>query len=152
MENNMYNNDEMGMVAVLIGLVVLVAFIIVFVFYLLSLSKALRLAGPQNRKMDPGLVWLNFIPIFNLGWIIYTVLKVSEAIANKHAENNTPDPSNGAQTLGLLYTIFAILSMIPFIGALLGIASLIMWIIYWVKVSGYNAAMEAMNTHDAPTS
>lgn len=130
----------------LFGLLFFVIFIAIFVFYMLSLSKALRLAGEENRQMEPGLVWLNLIPVFNLGWIIYTVLKVSEAITNKHAANGTPDPSQGAKTIGLLYTIFVIVSIIPFIGVLFGLASLVLWIIYWVKISGYNKAMEQMST------
>ncbi|MBU2885777.1 hypothetical protein KO507_08385 [Gilvimarinus agarilyticus] len=143
------NNDAMGMLFGGVGLVFLLIFIVIFVLYMLSLSKALRLAGPQNRKMEPGLVWLNLIPLFNMGWIIFTVLKVSEAINNKHTENGTPDPSEGAKTIGLLYTIFALLTLIPILGMFLGLASLILWIVYWVKVSGYNNAMQQMTSAPA---
>lgn len=135
------NYDSLQVMSLGILAVFTLIFVVIFVLYLLSLSKALHLAGPQNRKMGPGLVWLNLIPIFNLGWGIYTVLKVSEAITNKHIENGTPDPSAGAKTIGLFYTILGILSFLPFVGLI----AFILWIVYWVKVSGYNAVMQQMS-------
>lgn len=145
----MNSSESIGIWAGVLTLALLVFVLVIVVFYLLSLARALKLAGPQNRKMAPGLVWLNLIPIFNLGWMIYTVLKVSEAIASRHAENGTPDPSEGAKTIGLLYTVFALLSFIPLFGALLGLASIVLWIIYWVKVADYNRVMLQMGTASA---
>ena len=33
------------------------------IFYLITLQQALARCSPQNRKMAPGLVWLEIIPV-----------------------------------------------------------------------------------------
>lgn len=130
-----------GIVFILIFLAI---FIAIFVFYLLTLRKALVLAGPENRQMDPNLVWLNFVPLLNLGWIIYTVLKVSEAITNKLNAHDVQDPGQGAKAVGLTYGICGVVSIIPFIGMVAGLVGFVCWIIYWVKVAGYNSQMQTL--------
>lgn len=125
-------------------LVFLLVFLVIMIFFLLSLQKALTLAGAENREMSPGLVWLNLIPIFNLGWMVYTVLKISEAVSKKYAAHNVPNPSEGAKTLGLLYSISSICSIIPFLGGLFALAALVLFIIYWIKVAEFNKAMPEM--------
>jgi len=41
----------------------------------------------------------------------------------------------------LAMCILAIISIIPYIGILFGLAGFICWIIYWVKISGYSAKL-----------
>lgn len=125
-------------------LVFFLVFLVIFIFFLLSLQKALNLTGEENREMSPGLVWLNLIPIFNLGWMVYTVIKVSEAINKKHLAHNVVDPSQGSKMIGLLYAIAIICSIIPFIGGLFGLAGLVLFIIYWINIANYNKAMTQM--------
>jgi flagellar biosynthesis protein FliQ len=125
-------------------LVICLAALIVLIFFLISLQKALTLAGEENREMSPGLVWLNLIPIFNLGWMVYTVLKVSEAISKKHTAHNVPNPTEGAKTTGLVYSICSICSIIPIIGGLIALVGLVFFIIYWVNIAGFNKTMPQM--------
>lgn len=133
-----------GIAALGVGLVFLAITFTIFVFFLLNLQKALKLAGEENASMAPALVWLNIIPIFNLGWMIFTVLKVSEAISNKHQAHGIEDASNGAKQIGLIYSICAICSIIPVLGFICSLVSIVCGIIYWVKVAGYNKAMQQM--------
>ena len=53
------------------------------ILFLLTLSKALRRCAPENRTMEPGMVWLYLIPIFNLYWQFVTVNRVSESLKNE---------------------------------------------------------------------
>ena len=144
----MGNDEATAMLAVMggIGLVFLAIFLIIAIFYLLSLQKALSLAGDNNRQMAPGLVWLNLIPIFNLGWHFYTVAKVAEAIRNKYAEAGVEDTGNGGWPLGLSLSILNVVAIlpIPVINLLVSIAALVLFILYWVKIAGYNKAMASM--------
>ncbi|HEB59922.1 MAG TPA: hypothetical protein ENJ01_11915 [Gammaproteobacteria bacterium] len=149
MDPTYMGNDEAGAILAVMGgfmLVFVAIMIVVAIFYLLSLSKALSLAGENNRQMSPGLVWLNLIPIFSLGWHFYTVAKVAEAIRNKYAEAGVDDPGNGGWPLGLTVSILNVVVIlpIPFINMLVAIALLVVWIIYWVKIAGYNKAMASM--------
>jgi len=141
----MYDSSGAAAAAILgIVVVFLLAFLIVMIFFLISLQKALTLSGAENRDMSPGLVWLNLIPVFNLGWMIYTVLKVSEAISKKYTAHNVPNPTEGAKTNGLVYSICSICSLIPFLGGFIALVGLVFFIIYWVNIAGFNKAMQEM--------
>ena len=61
-------------------IVVLVICLIPMVFFLIHLQKLLNKCSVNNRAMEPGMVWLNLIPLFNLGWVFYTVFKVTESL------------------------------------------------------------------------
>ena len=130
-------------------------FLIVYALFLTSLQKALVRAGERNRKMSPGLVWLNLIPIFSWGWFFYTVHSVSGAIVNKHKELGIPDRGNGGWILGFLSAILGIASgCVTLIGALgvrglgivqnvFGILTILVWMVYWVRIARYNGAMSS---------
>jgi hypothetical protein len=44
--------------------------------------------------------------------------------------------------LGLAMCILAATGLIPLIGILTGLAGLVCWIVYWVKISGYSRLLE----------
>ncbi|NVJ59446.1 MAG: hypothetical protein HWE27_03600 [Gammaproteobacteria bacterium] len=136
---DMMSNLSGGML--IFVLVFVLAIIAIYCLFLYSLQKALNNAGPENAGMSGGLVWLNLIPIFNIGWMIYTVIKVSEAIAKKHAAHGVADPSNGGKTIGLVYAIANACQIIPVVNMISWLVAIITWIIYWVKISGYNTTM-----------
>lgn len=130
-------------------------FLIVYALFLLFLQKALTLAGAKNRRMSPGLVWLNFIPLFSFGWMFYTAYEVSRAIVNKLTSINRENIGDGGWGLGLaaatlnimagLLQLFAIIG-IPGAGVMwwiLGIPTLIVMIVYWVKIARYNDVMSS---------
>lgn len=73
---------------------------------LAALARALRAVSPPNRRMDPGQVWLNFVPIFNMVWATATVERVAESLRNEFRERglDTPEEDYGRR-LGLLTLI-----------------------------------------------
>ena len=124
-------------------------FIIIFgivllplIFFLVSLMKTLQECDSKNRTMEPGLVWLNLIPIFSLGWMFYTVIKVWDALKAEFKSRNlqSNDPQF-AYSIGLAYCITLACSIIPFIGFFTSISSFILWIIYWVKTHKYSTQL-----------
>lgn len=127
---------------VLVILVVLAILLIPAIFFFLSLQKCLDRISEQNREMSPGLVWLNFIPLFNLGWIIYTVVKISNSVKNEGRSRNTTELGDGAYGVGLAMGICNIASIIPYLGFLTAIAAFVLWIIYWVQIAGINRKLE----------
>ena len=121
-------------VAVVIGL-------IISIFFLLTLSKALSLCHPRNRTMEPGMVWLNFIPCFGIIWIFITVNRISESLKNEFYDRRLPDDGDFGKNLGITYLVLSWLGIIPYLGILFSIAGLICFILYWVKIAGYNTTL-----------
>lgn len=125
----------------LISVVFLAVMVVLFVLFLRTLSRALGLAGEHSR-MSPQLVYLNLIPLFNLGWLIYTVVRVSEAIKGRCNEIGQ-DPGDGGYGVGLAYAICMLCVILPCIGILAFIAGIVLWIIYWVKITDCIKLMQA---------
>ena len=92
------------------------------IFFLLHLNRLLSKCKPENINMEPGLVWLNLIPIFSLGWMFYTVIKVRDALKTEFKSRNlqSNDPQF-AYSIGLAYCITLACSIIPFIGFFTGL-------------------------------
>ena len=140
---------------ILFILLIYALFLIVYALFLTSLQKALVLAGEKNRKLSPGLVWLNLVPIFSWGWFFYTVHNVSAAIVNKHREIGKEDGGRGGWVLGFLAAILSIVSgcvtLIAMAGVQVtgmiqnsvGVLMVIVWIIYWIQIARYNKVMSA---------
>jgi hypothetical protein len=106
------------------------------IFYVLTLQRALGACSPQNRQMEPGMVWLMLVPLVNIVWHFIVVSRVSGAMALEFAQRGIPtnDPTVGRQ-VGLATCILNACSIIPYVGILASIAGLVCWIIYWMKIA-----------------
>jgi hypothetical protein len=117
--------------------------IIPAVFYCLSLQKALSLVSLQNRAMSPGLVWLLLIPFFGIVWHFFVVLNMAKSLGAEFKQRNTitePEPGKG---LGLAMCILGCCCLIPIVNIFCGIALLVCWIMYWVKIAGFSGRLAA---------
>ena len=65
------------LVGVLVGLAI---FLVPAIFYLLTLQKALNRCSPESRAMQPGMVWLLLIPLFNLVWQFFVVINIAKSL------------------------------------------------------------------------
>lgn len=135
-----------GAEELLFALVVLILIAIaVNIPYLLTLQRALQATSPENRRMNPGQVWLLFIPLFNLFWRFQVVSAIADSFEAEARKRGLPlpDPRPTYRTgmpYAVLYLLGTILGYIPFIsiiGNLCGLAGLIVWIIYWIKVAEF---------------
>ena len=113
------------------------------VFFLITLMRILNKCAPENQTMEGGLVWLNLIPLFGAGWMVYTVIQIRNSLQAEFKSRNikTDDPQLGFG-VGLAYAICACCTIIPFLGILSGIASLILMIIYWTKMHEYSQLLD----------
>ncbi len=130
-----------GIPELLIILVIVIICYLPLILYLLTLSKTLEAVSPRNRTMSPGLVWLNLIPIFVLGWHFYTVVQMRNSLGAEYAERGIPDPGRGGYGIGMAASILYVCSIIPYLGVLALLGGLVCWIIYWVKMAGYKKAL-----------
>ena len=128
----MLGSTEIIVIVVLLALVLVPA-----ILFYVSLMGALQACQPKNRTMDPGLVWLNLIPFFGLGWIFYTVVCISNSLKNEFQDRGIDDHGQYGFGVGIAFSVCSALSIIPFVGLLTGIASLVLFIIYWVQVVGF---------------
>jgi hypothetical protein len=122
---------------------VLGLFLLPQIFYLLTLQNTLKLISPENRSMEPGHVWLALIPIFGLFWNFHIIGNMATSIQTECRKRNIPCDNDPGYALGRAYCILICCSIIPWLGSLAAIAGLVCWIIYWVKISGYKAELEA---------
>lgn len=137
----MSNDAAMAMLGGGVIFGVLIALIIA-VFFLLTLSRTLAAVKTENRQMEPGLVWLNLIPVFNLFWMFYTVIRLGDSVV-KEAADRSLDLGDGGKTLGIVYAALVISSIIPVIGILTSLAGLVVYVIYWVKIAGFKNQLVA---------
>ena len=123
----------------------LALFLIPAIFFLLTLQNTLKAISEENRKMPPANVWLMFIPLFNIVWQFIMVDRIAQSIGAECSRLNIPVKENKpTYGIGLAWNICNFLTIIPFIG---GLASLVTFIIYWVKVSEFKNLIKA-NQHN----
>jgi len=121
------------------GLLLLVPGII----YLITLQKALDKCAPTTRTMQPGMVWLLLIPLFNVIWHFFVVLGIAKSLANEFARRGMPSSeAEPGRSIGLAMCTLACCGLIPVLGVLASLAAFVLWIMYWVKVAGYSQALD----------
>ena len=132
-----------------IGLVILIIFIGlavgigIQVLYLLTLQNCLKEVSPENRKMPPANVWLNLIPLFNIGWQFVIVNRIADSLKAEFAKRGiTGEEARPGYGVGITYCICGCCGIVPVLGALAAIGALVCWIIYWVKISGYKTKLQ----------
>jgi hypothetical protein len=133
-----------GLFVTLVGSVVM---LVAFVFYLFTLQRALAGVSEANRRMTPGLVWLNVVPLFNLGWHLYTVIKLAESLRAEYGQRGLAASGSFGYELGIaasvLFVLFQLLFFVPLLGLLVWTAWLVCWIVYWVQIDGYARRLAA---------
>jgi hypothetical protein len=128
---------------IIAGMVLLIlflsaVFLIVTIFFLISLQRVLERCSPECRTMPPGQVWLLLIPLFNFVWQFIVVIKISESLANEFRKRGIAREPEPGKTLGLAFCILDVCTVIPVLGMGAGIAGLICWAMYWSKISEYS--------------
>ncbi len=124
------------LIAGIIGLIFIIGYLVAYILYLVTLYRNLKLISLKNRKMDSALVWLNLIPLFNLGWMFYTIYKIKESNELEFCERKIQGEADFGFNIGLAYCILSCSLVIPCLNYLTGLPTLVCWIIYWVKVAG----------------
>jgi hypothetical protein len=84
--------------------------------------------------MNPGLVWLMLIPLFNIVWHFFIVLNMAKSLAAEFQKRGIAEDPSPGQTLGLVMCIANLIC---------GPVGLVCWIIYWVKIAGYSSKIAA---------
>jgi uncharacterized membrane protein YhaH (DUF805 family) len=143
-------NDDVFLVVILIfvGVFVLIA-LAIQIFFLLTLSRLLQRVHPRNRLMEPGQVWLNLIPCFNLVWRFITVNRIHESLRSEFYDLREEERGEDyGKQIGTAWLILELCGFIPYIGTLFSIAGLVCFILYWVKMHGYSQKLKMLGADE----
>ncbi len=106
--------------------------------FLLTLRGLLRAVAEPNRLLRPSSVWLHLIPGFNLGWFIYTVVKIRDSLRREFLARGWEGDGGAGYRMGLAAGILLIcvvaLGWVPLVNWLLGLALVVCGGLYWVRV------------------
>jgi hypothetical protein len=124
--------------------VIVVVLVILFSFFL-ELVRLLRRVEPDNRRMEPGQVWLNLIPVFNVIWITVTIERIAESLRSEFTARGLHGPNEKyGRTTGL--TMLALLaSAVPLYPLAIVTYPLAFgyWISYWRHINRYTARLKS---------
>ena len=96
-----------------IAIILIVAlFLLPYIFFILTLRKAVNRCQVQNREISPGSIWLLLIPVFHLIWQFYVVSKISKSLASELKSKGIETPPNPTQRVGFAMCILTALSFL----------------------------------------
>lgn len=99
-------------------------------------------AVPQQfQKLPAGLVWLGLVPCLGLLVYLAVAILVPMAFKDAFASKGRSEFGDCGQLFGIAFIVCAVLSIIPFIGLIFSLGSLVCMILFIVKLRQMKAAM-----------
>jgi hypothetical protein len=108
------------------------------------LQECFRRIPPQFRKQQPGMVWLLLIPCFSIVWNFFVFPPLSKSFKSYFDSINRTDVGDCQEGIGLAYSICHAASIVPYLGCLTGVASLVLLIIYLINTNGLKNQIQAI--------
>ena len=137
---NYYSGPRFNFIPICIGLSVGTAINAVVCLLLYNAQMAVP---QEHRKIEPNMIWLLLIPLFNLVWNFFVFLRIPESYQSAFAVRGAPHKGVGERNNGLAYSICAACSIIPCINILTGLASLVLVIIFLVQIYNLKTQLQA---------
>lgn len=125
----------LGVILFVIGVILLVT-LLVYLIVAFLLYTCLARVPKEYRKMEPGLVFLLIIPLFNIIWNFFVFLRIPESYQAYFAAQGRTDLGDCGRTIGLWLSICVACSIVPCVNYISGPASLVLLIIFLVKIFG----------------
>jgi hypothetical protein len=110
---------------VVVGIITLT----IVILHLITVYKTFNLIAKRNRTMEPGMVFLVFVPLLGIVWPFFVVLRLAESLRNEF-EDRGWDTEGESFGYGMGLTM-AILNLTC------GPIGLIFTIIHWRQISAY---------------
>jgi hypothetical protein len=126
--------------------------LLAFVAFLAALGRAARLVTAENRRLEPGQVWLNLVPVFTLVWLPITIDRLAESVKRElldrgqEVEGSTYGRAAGLAWLGCWAVAFLFVAALhgpPPLGWLIGVVGFVCWVSYWAQVNGLAARLKS---------
>ena len=113
-----------------------IGFFIAMIFFCVSMYSAMQQVPADKQQFPAWLVWLFLIPLASivLQWIMLP-FGLPNSFKNVVGENEAAlTQIKSIHGLGLALVILMTITLLPVINVFAGIPTIILWIIYWVKV------------------
>ena len=136
MQNQMSDPHAGAAILAVVGLILLMMITIGLVIQIvvcIIVTGCLKRVPPQFRKQEPGMCWLLLIPLFRYIWNFFVHLKVAESYQAYFNSIGRTDVGDCGKGLALAYCICAACTVVPYLGFMTGLASLVLLIIMLVK-------------------
>lgn len=128
-----------GLLGCGVGLVVFLFFSLIFLAVGLLicwlLYDAVRRVPEPYRQIAPPLVFLLLVPLLNLVWLFYVVIKVSQSFQKYFASQQRTDVGDCGYNIGLGWAIASVCSLLPLLHLLAALVALVLMVLYLVKVT-----------------
>jgi len=111
------------------------------------LSSCFAVIPAKHRSMEPGMVWLLLIPIFNLYWNFKVYLGLSDSFQSAlSAHGEQVGPADTGRTLAKTYCILALVSFIPCLGLIAALVALVFLILFLIKAFELKGRVSKLDT------
>lgn len=133
------------------GIGVGLVFFIVFIFFCWSTYAAMKAVPREHRVFPAWFCWMQLIPVvgYVFQWLMlpFGIPRSFDAVVHENEEAKTQTKTLFG--VGLAYVIIPLLMWIPIINFILLIASIVLFIIYWMKVVKFkeNYLLHHYNKH-----
>jgi hypothetical protein len=140
----------------LLNLLLILTFFGLAILFTLTQHNTLKAIRPANRRLKPGLVWLQLIPFFNMYWLFHVVVRISQSAvkeklafrddsilgiaddaATRHGKHPTLAMGISYAALWAIYFLHLfgpIQKDVTTVFVLVALAMIVCWIIYWVQL------------------
>jgi len=124
------------------GGLVCIAVVVGFVLYvglLAALTRVLGLVRPEHRRMEPGEVWVNLVPVVNLVWPAVTIERVGESVRAELTARGAAEKKDGyGKTPGIIALVLVgVVLLLPPAGVVTLPFAFIYAVVYWTQMNGY---------------
>jgi hypothetical protein len=106
--NNPGGPPPEGILAIVFGFycilfLVIIAAFICRIILCIRMSQCLQAVHQRNRKMEPGMVWLNLVPMLDLVWVILSVLWIADSLKAEYDDRGLESDNDHGRTMGIIY-------------------------------------------------
>ena len=138
--------EYQSILVIAIGTVVFVVIMGVYALFLVTLQNTLKAIEPENRRMEPGKVWLLFIPFFSFVWSFIVVKAIAESIKQQLEKYGVYSQEKPTYNISIAMSVVQIFTIIPIIKGIASLAAIACWIVYWIKVSEKKNEIKALSS------
>ncbi|MFB8791527.1 MAG: hypothetical protein U7123_22475 [Potamolinea sp.] len=143
---------SLGAMGLLASSAIVAAFILGVALYCRSLQKCLSLIQPSCQAMNPKMVWLIFVPFYNIVEDFFIILNVSRSIEQEAQINQRLGVVNSfGRVSGFGWCIAQVASLFPsLLGEAASFIALFFWVVHWRFIAQVNTLL-IIDSVDAKT-
>lgn len=104
--------------------------------FAITIKKTILLIAPENRKVKPEAGFWLLVPVYNLAWQFVLFGHLADSLAAEYRSRSLElKEDRPLYFTGLMAGIVSFASLIPAIEVLASTVSLVLYILYWIKLA-----------------